>query len=59
MVVQALLFLGKRSVSDKIIRRIRQALSPGDRKRLLKDAKYTYDWVADVARRIAGVQYNG
>lgn len=59
LVVQALLFLGKGSVNDKIIRKIREALPAGDRKRLLKDAKYVSDWVADVVRRIAGENPDG
>lgn len=53
-IVQALLFLGKEAVDEKLIGRLKQLLTPAQRKRLLKDAKYVSDWVADTVRRIAG-----
>ena len=59
LVVQALRFLGKEAVTADVIRKLRQALSPSERKRLLKDAMYTSDWVAEVARRIAGEHLDG
>jgi hypothetical protein len=58
-VVQALLFLGKSAVNEKLIGKLRRMLTPAQRKRLLKDAKYTSDWVADTVRRIAGDKPRG
>lgn len=59
MVVQALRFLGRESVTDDVIRKIRQILSPAERKRLLKEAKYTSTWLPEVVRKIAGEQPDG
>jgi len=59
MVVQALRFLGKESVTDAVIRKIRQILSTAERKRLLKEAKYTSTWLPQVVRKIAGEQPDG
>ncbi len=53
MVVHALRFLGKEAVTDEVIQEIRKILTPAERKRLLKHAKYTSTWVPDVVRRIA------
>ena len=54
MVFQALRHLGKAAVDDKVVGQIRRALSPNQRRDLLQDARYTTDWIASVARRIAG-----
>ena len=59
LVVHALRFLGKDSINDKVIRKIRRMLSPAERKRLLKDAKYAATWIPDVARRIANERADG
>ena len=59
MVVHALRFLGKEAVTDEVIRKIRKILSPAERKRLLKNAKYTSTWIPDVVRRIAAEPPNG
>ena len=50
---RALRFLGKDAVTDEVIQKIRRILSPAERKRLLKEAKYASTWVPDVVRRIA------
>lgn len=52
-VVQALLFLGRDAISDDVIARLRTRLSARERARLLKEARYATDWIADVARRVA------
>ena len=53
LVVQALRFLGKEAITDKVVRKLRQILSPTERKRLLKDAKYASTWLPEVVRKIA------
>ncbi len=59
LVVHALRFLGKEAITDEVIRKLRKLLSPAERKRLLKDAKYTPTWVPDVVRRIAEERSDG
>ena len=59
LVVHALRFLGKEAVTDEIIHKLRKILSPAERKRLLKDAKYTSTWDPDVVRRIAEERPDG
>lgn len=59
LVVHALRFLGKEAITDEIIHKLRKILSPAERKRLLKDAKYTSTWVPDVVRRIAEERHDG
>lgn len=59
MVVHALRFLGKEAVTDEIVLKIRKILSPAERKRLLKHAKYTSTWVPDIVRLIAAEPPNG
>lgn len=54
MVFQALRFLGKDSVDDQVIARIRQLLSTDQRRELLRDSYYTTDWISAAARQIAG-----
>jgi hypothetical protein len=39
-----------------VINRIRKALLPKYRSKLLLDSKYTTDWIADAVRKIAGDQ---
>lgn len=53
MLVQALRHLGQTAVDDKVIRQIRRALSPKQRRELLQDSRYTTDWIAAVVRQIA------
>jgi hypothetical protein len=52
-VLQALRHLGKDAVSPTVVSRIRKALSPRDRSRLVQDARHTTDWIAEVVRKIA------
>jgi hypothetical protein len=53
-VLQALRHLGKDAVDAIVVGRIRKVLSPKNRSRLLLDARYTTDWIADAVRKIAG-----
>jgi RNA-binding protein YhbY len=53
-VLQALRHLGKDAVDSHVLSRIRKALSPKQLSRLLQDARYTTDWIADAVRKIAG-----
>jgi hypothetical protein len=52
-VLQALRHLGKDAVDSTVVSRIRKALSPKNRSKLLQDARYTTDWIADAVRKIA------
>jgi len=58
-VVQALLFLGRDAVTDAVVDKLRTSLTPAERRRLLKDARYSSDWIAGVARRIAEERSDG
>lgn len=53
LVVQALRYLGQDQVDDSVVRQVRDRLSPSDRKALLRDARYTADWIFEVVKRIA------
>ena len=53
MVFQALRYLGQAAVDDRVITQLRRSLTAEHRKELLKDARYTTDWIAAVVRRIA------
>jgi hypothetical protein len=53
MVFQALRHLGKDAITHRVLAKIRQALSPVQRQELLEDCRYTTDWVAQAAHRIA------
>jgi hypothetical protein len=53
MVFQALRYLGKESVDDRVIERIRKGLTAEQRAELLRDAGYTTDWISAAVRQIA------
>jgi hypothetical protein len=53
LVVQALRHLGKDKVGKEEIDTLRAALSPSERKKLVKDARFGVDWIYEVASRIA------
>lgn len=55
-VLQALRYLGKEAIDCTVINRIRKALLPKYRSKLLLDSKYTTDWIADAVRKIVGDQ---
>ena len=53
MVFQALRHLGRAAVDEQVIARLRRALSADQRQELLRDARYTTDWIAAVVRQVA------
>jgi hypothetical protein len=53
MVFQALRYIGKDAVDDRVVRTLRRALSAQQLRELLSDARYTTDWIGDVVRLIA------
>ncbi len=53
MVFQALRHLGREAVDEQVIARLRHVLSVDQREELLRDARYTTDWIANVVRRVA------
>ena len=53
MVFQALRHLGREAVDNQVIARLRRGLSPEQRQELLRDARYTTDWIAMAVRRVA------
>ncbi len=53
MVFQALRYLGRSAVDSEAISRLRRGLSPQQKGELLRDARYTTDWIADVVRQVA------
>jgi hypothetical protein len=52
-VVQALRYLGKESVGPREIETLRGILSPAEKRKLVKDARFGVDWIYEVAKRIA------
>ena len=53
LVVQALRYLGKEAVGQPEIETLREALSPAEKRKLVKDARFGVDWIYEVAKRIA------
>jgi hypothetical protein len=53
LVVQALRHLGKKSVGMREIETLRAKLSPQEKRRLLKDTRFSVDWIYDVAKQLA------
>jgi hypothetical protein len=53
MVFQALRYFGKESVDERVIARIRKAITPEQRAELLRDASYSTDWISAAVRLIA------
>lgn len=52
MVVQALRFLGREGITDKVIAKLARNLTSAQKRRLSRDARYASDWVADAVRRV-------
>jgi len=52
MVVQALRFIGREAVTANIKEKIRNQLSPAERRRLMKEAQYSSDWIAEAVQQI-------
>ena len=53
MVVQALRFIGREAVTVHIKEKIRNQLLPAERRRLMKDARYSSYWIAEIVQQIA------
>ncbi|MCK5128066.1 MAG: hypothetical protein KAR42_17555 [candidate division Zixibacteria bacterium] len=53
LVVQALRYLGKDRVEDKIITHLKQKLSHNEKKELLENIHYSTEWIYEVAQKIA------
>src|ERR1700679_2352038 len=53
LVVQALRYLGKEGVGAREIETLREALTPAEKRKLVKDARFGVDWFYEVAKRIA------
>jgi hypothetical protein len=54
LVVQALRYLGNENVGTAEIEKLQATLSLGEKRRLLKEARFGTDWIYEVAKRIAG-----
>jgi hypothetical protein len=52
LVVQALRYMGKEGVGSREIETLRAALSPTEKSKLVKDARFSADWIYEVAKRI-------
>ena len=53
MVFQALRHLGRTAIDDQVIARLRRVLSADQRQQLLRDSRYTTDWIAVIVRQVA------
>jgi hypothetical protein len=53
LVVQALRHLGKEGVGRREIETIRSALTPAERRKLIRDTRFGVDWIYAVAKEIA------
>lgn len=53
LVVQTLRYLGKDGVGTREIETLRGALSPAEKRKLVKAARFGVDWIYEVAKRIA------
>src|SRR6202162_5826485 len=52
LVVQALRHLGKEAVGPREIAMLRAALSPAEKRKLVKDTRFGVDWIYEAAKRI-------
>jgi hypothetical protein len=53
LVVQALRHIGKEGIGPSEIEKLRSSLSPAEKRRLVKDARFGVDWIYEVAKKIA------
>lgn len=53
LVIQALRYLGRRSVDDSMVRKLRRRLKADDKKQLLKDIRYAPVWIGEALKKIA------
>jgi hypothetical protein len=59
LVVQALRHLGRDGVDQTVIDHLRKRLTRSEQKVLLRDARYTSDWIFEVLKRIAAEEGDG
>lgn len=52
-VIQALRWIGRRSVDDRTVAILRRRLSDSDKQQLIKDLRYAPAWIAEVMREVA------
>jgi len=52
LVVQALRHIGKEGVGSREIETLRAALSPAEKRKLVKDTRFSADWIFGVAKQI-------
>jgi len=52
MVFQALRHLGQAAVDHQVVAQLRRALAAEELQELLRDARYTTDWIASVVRQV-------
>lgn len=52
IVISALRSLGRNRVDDKIIEHLRHRLSSPERKVLLRDARYSEDWILEAVKKL-------
>ena len=57
-VIQALRWLGKRSIDDRTVRNLRRLLDDEAKRQLLADARYAPVWIAEVMRQVAAAVKN-
>ncbi|MBZ5666798.1 MAG: DUF6088 family protein [Acidobacteriia bacterium] len=53
LVVQALRHLGKENVGPRELAALRAALTPAEKRKLVKDTRFGVDWIYEVAKQIA------
>jgi hypothetical protein len=53
-VIQALRYLGRRRVDQRVIEKLRRRLTAAEKRDLLRDARQSADWIYGAARAIAG-----
>lgn len=53
LVAQALRFLGKNNVDEKVIQHLKRRLPTRGKARFLRDARYATDWILGIAQKIA------
>jgi hypothetical protein len=53
LLLQAMRYLGKDRLDDDAIQKLRERLTPQQRKSFANDAKYSLDWIAEIAQKIA------
>jgi len=53
LVVQALRYLGKENVGSREVETLRAALTASEKRKLVKDTRFSVDWIYEMAKRIA------